>query len=111
MCIVDGLVCGGYSSLFHLVFLFTVVLLGVGGVVWIWYCVICRLSSVDFIVSIWLLVPKLLCRWWMQRMCIAKGSVSVLLGFWRFAGTLYVIVSAAKCARTCVSGNGPICGE
>ena len=44
-------------------------------------------------------------------MCITNGSVSDLLEFWRFVGTLYVIVSAAKCARTCVSGNGPICGE
>ena len=40
-------------SLFQLVFLFTVVLFGVGGVIYIWYCVICRLSSMVLIVSIW----------------------------------------------------------
>ena len=44
-------------------------------------------------------------------MCIANGSVSGLLRLWEFVGTSYVMESAAKCARTCVSGNGPICGE
>jgi hypothetical protein len=92
-------------------FLFTVVLFGVGGVICIWYCVICRLSSVDLIVSIWFWVPKLTCRWWMQRMCIASGYVSSVFGFCGFVGMSYVMVSAAKCARTCVSGNGPTCGE
>ena len=92
-------------------FLFTVVLFRVGGVICIWYCIIYRLSSVVLIVFIWLRVPKLFCRWWMHRMCIANGYVSGLLGFWGFVGTSYAMVSATKCARTCVSGNGPICGE
>ena len=44
-------------------------------------------------------------------MVIANGSCWVVLGSSAIDGSSYVMVSAAKCARTCVSGNGPICGE
>ena len=44
-------------------------------------------------------------------MCIASGSVRGLFIFWGFVGSSYVMVSAVKWARTCVSGNGPVCGE
>ena len=44
-------------------------------------------------------------------MCIASGSVRGLFMFWGVVGSSYVMVSAAKWARTCVSGNGPVCGE
>jgi hypothetical protein len=43
-------------------------------------------------------------------MCIANGSVRGLFMFWS-VGSSYVMVSAVKWARTCVSGNGPVCGE
>ena len=52
MGVFDGLVCGGWSSLFHLRFLFIGVLFGVGGVFCMWYCVTCKFSNVVLIVSI-----------------------------------------------------------
>ena len=39
------------------------------------------------------------------------GSILGLFVFWEFEGSLYVMVSAVKLIRTCVSGNGPVCGE
>ena len=47
-------------SLFHFVLLLTFVFGGVGGVVCVWYCEMCRLSIVVFMVFIWLIVPMLL---------------------------------------------------
>ena len=44
-------------------------------------------------------------------MCIANDFVSGLLGLRGFVGVSYVMISAEKCVRTCVSGNGPTCGE
>ena len=61
--------------------LFTGVLFGVGGVFCMWYCVICKFSSVVLIVSIWLGVPKLLCWWWIQMICIANESIRGLSKF------------------------------
>ena len=51
--------CGGYDVLFHLLFLFTIVLGGVGGVFCTLYCGICMLSIVVFIVFICVDVPKM----------------------------------------------------
>ena len=59
MCLFIVSLCGGYSALFHLLFLFTVVLEGVGGVFCTWYCGICIFSIAVFIVSICVDVPKL----------------------------------------------------
>ena len=44
-------------------------------------------------------------------MCIANGSILGLFMFWGVIGSLYVMVSTLKWARTCVSGNGLVCGE
>ena len=44
-------------------------------------------------------------------MCIASGSIRGFLWAWGFVGSSYVMVSAAKWAIVCVSGNGPLCGE
>ena len=44
-------------------------------------------------------------------MCIANGSIRGLFMFWGVVGSSYVMVSALKWANTCVSGNGPVCGE
>ena len=43
-------------------------------------------------------------------MCIASGSIRGFFVAWGFIGSSYVIVSAAKWAMTCVSGNGPVYG-
>ena len=43
-------------------------------------------------------------------MCMASGSISGLGVPWGVVGSSYVIVSAAKWAMTCVSGNGPMSG-
>ena len=46
----------------------------------------------------------------MHKICMASGSISGLGMFWGVVGSSYMIVSAAKCAMTCVSGNGPTSG-
>ena len=43
-------------------------------------------------------------------MCIASSSISGLRVPWGTIGSSYVIVSAAKWAMTCVSGNDPMSG-
>ena len=70
---------GWYISWFHLEFLFTGVLCGVGGVFCMWYCVICRLSIIVLIVAIWLGEPILWFWWWMQYICIASVFIRGLL--------------------------------
>jgi hypothetical protein len=44
-------------------------------------------------------------------MWIANGFVRGLFMFRGVVGSSYVMVSAVKWARTCVSRNGPVCGE
>jgi len=63
-----------------------------------WYCAICRLSIVALIVFIWLGVPMVWFWWWIQKMCIASGSVRGLFMFWGVVGSSYVMVSAVKWA-------------
>ena len=92
-------------------FLFTRVLRDVGVAFCMWYCVICRFSIIVLIVSIWSSVPMLWFWWWIQKMCIVNGSVQGLFMFWGVVGSSYVTVSALKWATTCVSRNGPMCGE
>ena len=46
----------------------------------------------------------------MHNNWMASGSVSGLAVPWGVVGSSYVMVSAAKWAMTCVSGNGPLCG-
>jgi hypothetical protein len=41
---------------------------------------------------------------------MVDGSFLVVLSSGGIVGSSYVIVSAAKWAMTCVSGNGPVCG-
>ena len=43
-------------------------------------------------------------------MCMASGSICGFGVPWGVVGSSYVIVFAAKCAMTCVSGNGPMVG-
>ena len=88
--------CGGYSALFHLVFLFTGELRGVGGAICTWYCAICKFSIVVLIVSNWLGVPMVWFWWWIQRICIANGSIRGLFMFLGFVGSSYMMVSAVK---------------
>jgi hypothetical protein len=97
--------------LFHLAFLFTGVLRGVGGAFCMWYCAICRILIDVLIVSIWSGVPMLWFWWWIQKMCIANGSIRGLFMFWGVVGSLYVMRSALKWANTCVSGHAPVCGK
>ena len=44
-------------------------------------------------------------------MCIANGSVRGLFVFGGIVGSSYVMVSAVKWVKTCVSGKGPVYGE
>jgi hypothetical protein len=41
---------------------------------------------------------------------MVDGSFLVVLSSGGIVGSSYVIVSAAKWAMICVSGNGPVCG-
>jgi len=52
----------------------------------------------------------LLFWWWMQNICSVDGYFLVILSSGGIVGSSYVIVSAAKWAMTCVSGNGPMYG-
>lgn len=42
---------------------------------------------------------------------MASGSIRGLFSSGGIVGSAYVMVSAVKWAITCVSGNGPVCGE
>ena len=52
----------------------------------------------------------LLFWWWIKNICMVDGSFLVILSSGGIVGSLYVIVSAAKWAMMCVSGNGHVCG-
>ena len=67
--------------MFHLAFLFTSVLQGVGVVFCLWYCAIRIFSIVVLNVSSWLVVPMLWLWWWIQKMWIANGSIRGLFMF------------------------------
>ena len=110
MCVVGGLLCGGYILWFHLEFLFIGVLCGVGGAFCMWNCVICRLSIIVLILFIWVGVPMLWFWWCMQYMCIVDVSILGLLLDGGALGSSHLMVSAAKRAITWVSGNGPVSG-
>ena len=103
---VVGLVCRGYSVLYHLGCLWTLILIGVGGSVVMYRRLICRLvvicSSFDsrfgmFIVAF---------LWCMHRI----RGVSVLMRGPLFSsggivGSVYFMLSGMKCLMTCVSSN------
>ena len=52
----------------------------------------------------------LLFWWWIHSICMVDDSFLVILSSGGIVGSSYMIVSAAKWAMTCVSGNGPVCG-
>ena len=68
------------------------------------------LFIVALIVFIWKVVPKLWFWWCIQIICMASGSMRGFGEFCMVFGSSYVIVSAAKWAITCESGNGPSYG-
>ena len=80
-------------------------------IVSIWNCVIYMFLNIVLIVFIRSRVPRLWCWWWIQNMYIANSYIRDLFMFGEFVGLSYVMVSAAKCARTCVSRNGPVSSE
>ena len=71
----------------------------------------CRLLKIVVSVFICSMFPMLLLLWCTHRMCMEDGSTLGLLISISIVGSSYVIVSAGICAITCVSRNGPMCGE
>ena len=49
-------------------------------------------------------------RWCMQNICSVESSFLGMFSSGGIVDSSYVIVSAAKWANVCVSGNGPECG-